>query len=340
MRIFCCLPLLLCILLAGCVKNEMRITFSLPEDTDGSCRVVYYASAENVGMYRETAAVITAGKGELTLPMRHPTLVYLFSPSGRTPGAIIYARRGDRFEIRGNGINVAEWRITGNEATDSLSAWRLRNASALAEADTEAINRAAAAFVERNPGQKAAAIILYQYFVRRGHEQEFLDLETKIDRKVLDDADLMRALTAADLMTSTPTPSSLPERIILPGDSGVPDTLLLGKGKAAMLLFLAPKGSEPIEPDSLRSLTKDAKGHLLAELYAEPDSLMWRRHIRRDSIGAMRRFWLPLGLGDSLAISMGVRRMPYFVVIGPSGKELYRGDDWKQASETFKKLSP
>lgn len=319
------------------MKNEFSITFNLPADVNTPCRIVYYASGKNGGMIRETVADIAGGKGEITLPQRYPAIVFLFASGQRQPSAILYIGRGDKLKATGKSGDMTTWEISGNPVSEALSEWRISNASLLAKGDADKINAEVAKYVKKHPDSKAAAIILYFHFTRRGHEKEFFKLQNMLSKDVIEDEWLMHALSSADLLTNLPDTPTLPRRIIFTSDSGYADTLRLKGGKGALLMFRKNDDSG-IAMDSVKSLLKNHTAGNAAELYIETDSLNWRRHVRQDTIEGLRRLWMPMGLADSLAITMGVRRVPLYIVVGPDGKELYRGDDWEKAATKYKTI--
>lgn len=325
------IPLLL-LFLIGCTKNEVTLTFSLPEDFNRPCRIMYYASDDRVGMYRETAAEIIKGKGEIKLPQRHPSLIYLFAPAGNYPSAVLYAGRGEKIDIAGEKEDILTWEITGNATNELLSKWRIQNAAVIAGGDREKINAAVARFIKENPDSQAAAILLYVYFNRRDNEAEFEKLRATIGKKVLDDDKLMRALSSADFLTGLPDSYTVPKSIILHGEEGYADTLALGHGKSTLLIFRNNNSSSFLNTDSLARLISRAKDLAAVELFAEPDSTAWRRHLKNDTVPGLQRLWFPFGTADSIAIRMGVRRIPYYVIIDSRGKEIYRGEEWKEVS--------
>lgn len=337
MKLLRYLPLLVVMLLSGCVKNEITISFDLPQSMNSPCRMMYYMAAKNAGEYREVMAEIIAGKGEVKLPERYPSLIYLFSQSQQMPAAIIYASRGDKISVTGKEAAVDSWEISGNETTESLTAWRLRNKNIIASRESEALDKAVTQFVEKNPSSKAAVIILYVYYNRRDNMKGFLDLQAKLDRKLLEDPDLMRALSSADMLGEISASDRLPSEWVLLGEDGYADTLSLKKGEKALLIFRNSKKDGGINADSLKSLASSSPEGRVVELYADSDSLGWRRHIKNDTIPGLRRDWLPLGVQDSVAMQLGVTRIPYIIVIDSNRKKTYQGDTWSDAVKNFKK---
>lgn len=337
--LFNVLPLILAVLCSGCIKSEMTLTFELSPDVNTQCRLVYYASARNGGMLKETAADISAGKAEMKLPQRYPSIIYLFSTAAKSPSAIIYAKGGDKIVVSGKSRDISEWDIKGNDITDELTSWRLKNKSVLNSHNEEKVNQAVATYVKEHPSSEASVILLYVYFTRRGHEEEFSGLLAKVKRSLLEDKKLMNALSSADLIAGLPDTPRYPSRIIMLGEEGYADTLSLAKGKGTLLLFCNGRGSvDNISADSLKSIVARRGEKTVAELYMDGDSVSWRRHLASDSIAGMRRLWMPLATADSLSMNMGIRRAPYYVVFDSNGKVVYRGDKWKDASKKFESL--
>lgn len=345
-RIFSRTPLLmaaaLAVILGACTKNEVRLTFELPKDVNTPCRILYYDPGKRADMISETVAEITAGKGEMTLPLHGTALIYLFSPSQRVPLTLIYAHRGEKFTVTGSGGAVEDWAVAGNAVTEELTQWRLDNLTLLRnrERQPDPLDRAVARYVEANPASESSAIMLWHYFVRRGHEKEFYRLQGVLGREVVEKEELMTALSAPDMMTGLPDKTAIPREMVMVGDSGYADTLRLAKGDGWLLIFRA-SADRGVSPDSVKALLRRSgkdKGMKVAELYMETDSLSWRRYLRKDTLREMKRLWMPLGVADTAAIRMGVRRTPYFMVLGPKGREVYRGDSWDDAVKKFEGL--
>lgn len=330
------LPLLILTLLLGsCAKKEFSLKFSLPKDANTPCKVLYYEADKGSGSYRETVVEITNGKGEARLAGRFPSLIFFFSTSALRPSAIAYARQGDRLEVTGNGDVITDWTISGNEITDSLTAWRLRNVGPLTSGNSKLLNSAVESYVKDNPSSGASMVLLYVYYDRSADTAGFDRLLASLDRKVTDDFDLTRALSVADLMTLLPSAPKIPRSLILRSDSGFADTLPLA-GRKSLLIFDGTRRSAlRINTDSLKSLVERRGNGVVAEIIAEPDSMTWRRYLRNDTIKGLKRYWIPEGLADTMVIDLGIRKMPYYMVIGSDLKTLYRGTDWKEAAKKF-----
>ena len=329
-------------LLSGCVKNQFTIDFRLDSATDMPVRVLYYASDPEKGWIIETVADIKQGKAEVEGSTRFPTLVFLFAPVSSQPRAIFFASRGDDISISGDGNDPAAWKIKGNDITDALNTWRLDNLSAITATDPKAINKAVADYVRKNPDSKLSFLLLYLYYSRRDDEQGFLRLRALLTPEAMADEDLARALSMADMpdaLLSTPAPLSA---IIARDSGGDIDTLDPSKAGRSLLIFRDLSDLFSLTPahDSLKSIARDNAGSaILADICLDPDSAAWQRSLRSDSLPGVRRTWLPHGLNDSTAMALGVRRLPFYIITDSRGKQIYRGDNLKEAVKTFRKLS-
>lgn len=326
------------LLLLSCTKNEVKVTFALPADDNTPCRIIYYISDKQGGVMREAVAEITAGKGEIILPERFPALFYIYGHSQKQTPVVFYAAKGAKIAVSGESQNVEEWDVKGNETTDSLSAWRLRNLKILREGDAAGINREVEKYVVAHRNSEAAAIILYVYYNRREDYRGFFTLRSKLAPEVLKDEMLADALSMADLMADAPEARKTFPDLILADEEGYADTISFGKGKKVMMMFRASlEDAREVKNDSIINLAERMKDHILAEVYMETDSLSWQRHVRNDTLQGVKRLWMPLGPADEAAAMMGVTRSPYYIVVDSLGHETYRGDDWEKAARQFEK---
>lgn len=333
------IPFILALLCIGCTKNEIKLTFKVSEEVDTPCRILYYASDKQKGMIRETVAELRSGEGEIILPERNPSLFYLFTPSQNSPGAIFYAKRGDKITVTGNSDDIYEWSIGGNSISDGISEWRIKNAEILKKHDYTAINKAVKTYIEAHKDSPVSLILLYVYYSRRENESEFFALQSKLDKDIFEDEGLMGALSSADLITGLVDKPVLPEMVVLKDKSGYADTLKLKNGNASILIFKDNNEDNDIpKPDSLGRLADKFDEKMVAEIWMGNDSLTWRRYIDRDTIENVSRLWMPLGVADNNAIALGVRRIPYFIVIDNKGKEIYRGDSASDAITKFESI--
>lgn len=329
-------------LLSACVKNQFSIDFRLDSDTDMPVRILYYASDPEKGWIIETVADIKQGKAEVEGSTRFPTLVYLFGSVSSQPRAILFVSRGDDISISGKGNDPASWNIKGNDITDALNSWRLDNLSAITAADSKALNKAVARYVRKNPDSKLSFLLLYLYYSRRDDEEGFLKLRATLAPEALADEDLARALSVADMpdgLLAAPAPLA---SLIAHDSNGDIDTLDPSRARRSLLIFRDLSDLFNLSPahDSLKSLARhNSDAAILADICLDPDSAAWQRTLRSDTLPGVRRIWLPHGLNDSTVMALGVRRLPFYIITDSRGKQIYRGDNLKEAVATFRKHS-
>lgn len=325
----------------SCAKHEIKLSFELDKGVTVPCRILFYEQGKNSGEFKETVAEIRGGKGNFKIPAYRPTVIFLYAPSAALPSSVIYAEPGDHIKITGSGEDISQWKIAGNETTETLAEWHARNAETLHKNEPQAISDAVASFVESDPKSAAAAILLYLYFDRRNNEARFLELESMLDRDILNGEDFSSALSAADRFSGLSASDKLPARVVKISDSGFADTLRLEDAPASLLIFRTGSnslGETTLSYDSIADLIGRNPKKQTAEFYVETDSLAWRRQIAKDTVEGLRRFWLPLGLTDETSLSLGLSRVPYLIVADSLQKVRYRGSDWKQALSVFESL--
>lgn len=315
------LAVLLAIVMSGCHRNEFKVDFSLDEKISGNYEALYYASNPEKGLIREQVAVVNAGKGELKGVTYNPTLVYFFK-GGRQPEAIAYAERGDRLKITGKDASPAGWSISGNPVTERLSAWRVENRSALSAEDKVKINSAVGAYVRKNPSDPVSALLLLLYYDRGEDESGFRNLWKLLKGEAAEEK-WNTLVSRADMITGTVVTTGNTDVMIFRGVNGRRDTVNPKKGKA-LLCFIEDTGNGRKETiariKKMVKARKDSAKSVIVVVGFESDSTTWRYKLRSDSLKGVVNVWMPLGYNDSLAMRLGVRRLPALLEIDSTGK--------------------
>lgn len=345
---------ILFVLLAACKKNEVQLEFSLQGVPSDTYRLDYYASDSKKGWMVEEFANVQKGKATIVLRTVNPTLVYTGRMSDSGTGAIFYAERGDKIVIEGSTPDPISWEISGNSITDDLSEWRLsaKQAFELLRRDktkgSAQINSLISEYVRQHPEKPASAILLLCYFDRGADEKGYEAARKLLKGKALDPrwSDIV---SRADMIDDITPPDKLPDRIVLKTPSGC-DTIAPGKVPVFLCFNTYStsvqkdrinKGDDAT--DALRSLSKDYKDsakRVIADISFEPDSSSRAYKIRNDSLKGIVRGWMPLGISDSTARTLGIRRVPFAIVADPQGRIRYRGSDLPEAARTFRTLLP
>lgn len=342
------LLLFLTVILSSCSKNEFDIKFELNPSADGTYRAIYYASDPKKGWIVENVVNIQQGKAHLTGMVYNPCIVYLCRTSNAAQGLYLYVERGDDFTISGDGSDPAAWHVDGNKLTRHLDEWRAENRDVIVkarsgrEADIAPLCRAVDSFVTSHPDDPAAAIILMAYYDRGYDPGRFSALMKSLrddaaDRKWID------MMARNDMPADEPAIPAIPKSLVFATVATGCDTIT--PGHLPTLLYFGKASLQPYRDDiaKLRQLSRssgDSASRIIANVSFEPDSMTRWHSVNVDSLHASVQAWVPLGLSDSQIKQLGVRRIPYLIVIDRKAKAVYSGTDTDRAIETFRSLLP
>lgn len=342
------LLLFLTVILSSCSKNEFDVKFELTPSADGTYRAIYYASDPKKGWIVENVVNIQQGKAHLTGMVYNPCIVYLCRTSNAAQGLYLYVERGDDFTISGDGSDPAAWHVDGNKLTRQLDEWRAENHDVIVkarsgrEADIAPLCRAVDSFVTSHPDDPAAAIILMAYYDRGYDPGRFSALikslrDDAADRKWID------MMARNDMPADEPAIPAIPKSLVFATVATGCDTIT--PGHLPTLLYFGKASLQPYRDDiaKLRQLSRssgDSASRIIANVSFEPDSMTRWHSVNVDSLQASVQAWVPLGLSDSQIKQLGVRRIPYLIVIDRKAKAIYSGTDTDRAIETFRSLLP
>lgn len=331
--------LLMPFLLSGCIKNEIKLEFELPEQVNEAYNMTYYASDKVKGWYTETVAAVQKGKLKMILYTRNPTIVFIMG-SGSIPRAAFYAERGNKIRIEGDGDPLS-WNIKGNKITEQWSEWRLDNRDALSSNDPKLINKAVVNFVRKNNDNPLSTLLLLIYYDRRYDESGFMKLWNTLKDEALKPK-WMELVSRNDLLKDAPVSTQSPGTMIVHSyDNGI-DTLRTGL-HPTILFFWRDNDSEHNDGIALiRDLASefpDSMRRIIADVCFDPDSLAWGSRVREDSLRKVVRAWNFHGETDSLMMRIGVNRTPWYIVVGDKGKIKYSGEDSSKAGDIFRRAA-
>ncbi|MDE6018726.1 MAG: hypothetical protein K2G85_07935 [Muribaculaceae bacterium] len=334
-------------MLIGCGRNEFKIDFEFPKDHIGNYLITYYAWNSHEGRWMEQTASIQEGTASVGCVTHLPTLVYINDASSSNT-MTIYAERGDKIKISGEGMDMKEWTVKGNGISERWSVWRKDAYSK--KNDKKAFETSIKEYVEKNSSDPLSAILLLTEWDRRANPEGFVKLWNSIDKSVKTQQliemcgapDLLGLVfsTQADGKLSYSKDSRLKSIILRTFDNGI-DTLKFNKAKGSLLYFFSDSNSSGSEiADSLRKLTKqypDSAKRIICDIYVDSDSMKWASAINRDSLKGVVRAWNPYGIAEERMAKLGVVRLPWYIVKDKTGMETYAGDDIKMAVSSFRR---
>lgn len=327
-------------LIAGCSKNHFTVVFELPSDVNATYRLVYYASNSRGGLVYELAAAVSNGKAEVECPGKNPTLLYVIPGFGNDAVAV-YVEKGDRIVIKGKSAYPADWEISGNDVTERIGEWRSSAAKALSAPGCKERNMAVAAYVESHRDDPVSTILLATEFSRRDDEAGYMRLREMLEGDAVSDR-IFEVTARNDAMHMRPHMPARVRRLRMHTLSEGETLLNVDSAKATMLYFwVTGIASRQADIDTLRNLSAqwpDSAVRNIADICIEPDSVTWMVPLRSDSLKKTVRAWMPLGFADRRAMKMGLERVPFVIVTGRDGRQVYRGDDISEASRVFRSL--
>lgn len=338
---------LMMLMTTGCVKNEFKIDFEFPKDHIGNYLLTYYAWDSRGGRWIEQTASIQEGVASVGCITRLPTLVYVGDASSPSNYVVVYAERGDKIKISGEGRDMGAWSVKGNKVSERWSEWRKE--SYPKKGDSKAFEKSIEEYVKKNSSDPLSVILMLTEWNRRDNPEGFVKVWNMIDKGARD-PQLIEMCGAPDLLGVEFTTNAdgnleygkktgMKRLTVRSRDRGL-DTLKFDKG--TILYFYSENNTERREvADSLKKLSRaypDSTKRLIADIFMDSDSITWVNFIRRDSIKGGVRAWQPRGLAEEDMVKMGVARLPWFIVKDKQGKESYSGGELKEAVKTFRKI--
>lgn len=345
-------------LAGGCVKNEFNLIFELPDKVNTTYKIAYYASDPRGGLEVETAVAVAQGKGELKCITRNPSALWLFSGQQTLPMIVIYAERGDKIRIIGEGPNPYEWEVKGgSKVNDLLTEWRLKNKQLLQDLVTNVglddsekyrkkMNASVAEFVEQHPDSPASVLLLTAYYDSSLSREEYLNLKGILDESGLSEkfADLLSRQDYVSSLDDTSKSGGLKDIIVQSYGKNY-DTLKFKSSAAPIFAYFWTPGDFNREAalDSVRKLAKwrsDSAKMTIADISLSPDSSTWAFSVKRDSLRHTLRAISFKGLADKNMMDLEIRKTPWFIVTSGNGKKAYEGQDLDEALRKFRSLKP
>lgn len=324
---------ILAIVTCACTKNEFKITLTLGNGAGvESYQMVYYAAGSNGGKVMEQTITTLDGKLETTGITRYPTVVYIYSSSGRLM-TIAYARRGDDVKIN---ASSEPWSIEGNNVNKEWTEWRTANRNALESFNSIRINDAIKKYIEQNPDNILSTLLLATDYNARSDEQEYRALWKKITSKAKP-KELIAALglNPEDLEAGTDFQvKSL--QLTGPHDSTI--TILPGKAHYTILYFWMNADRRNTDLTNLRRMLARRADSLaaagaaperisVAEINMQADTIGWSYRIKTDTVSGKEwiHAWAPGAYANEALRNLAIPYTSYSITLDSKGHQLHRG---------------
>lgn len=333
--------LILTALLSSCSGGEFSVEFQLDAGLRHNYRVTYYSFRKDGGKFVEAAIPVTDGKFLLKGYSKQPTVVFLYNASD-TPAMAFFVGPGEKLQISGEGVDPQNWSIKGNKIDEAWNEWSKKNKKTLA-GDYKSVNKKVAEYVKNNPKDILSSVLMLTLYDRRNDEEGYAKLWNSIADSAKP-AYLFQSLGRTDQYIADLDVAQPVDTLLL----HTADTLLpiTGDSYEFLLLHFWRSSDENREAtvDSLKQLRKvytDSLKIAIADVSFEPDSMSWRRAVKKDSVDNWNRAWAPGAEASTVAMQLKVTRTPFYLLIDKDGKQRLRTGDlvdfMKETRKTLKK---
>lgn len=311
------------VVLSGCTRNEFTVTFAFAKETGftPTAKVVYYSADKAKGWVTEQTATGMGEGNRIKGITVLPTVVFVYSETGGTPMAVLWAERGDELTVNAAPKNRdGLWSAAGNETTEAVNAWRVKHENIIRGRASKEVNAEVDRYVRAHPDELASAIILLTEYDGR------LDAAGlgRLWRMLTIDDDECEAVLLALGRTAEQLTGAMPQTVKtltlrMRGDSLY--TFRAGVGNSGAVLLLWTSGQERRE--AVRTLrgeladTTDAtrRDMVVLDINMSADTMGWADMAVNDSLPAhvekrWVRLWAPGAEQNSALRTLGLRAVP------------------------------
>ena len=350
MRRLLSMILLAALLICGaCHKKDFKLEFSFPETISGNFNVVYFSKHGDDATLVQTVAAVQEGKYLLEGATDGPTLLYLYQGNARLP-ILFYVNGGDRLKITGENLDPATWVVTGNNISERIAEWRAVSGEAFHHSDqssggrqgNDAVNKEVAEYVASNPEDPVSTLLLLTFYDRSRDEKGFRELWESLDGEAGDPA-WLRLVGRSDVTSRKLNHEGALRSIVMRAFPSGVDTIMTDSVDAVMLYFwdqnTVQGGAGNFNAiKTLKEEFSDSSKRIIADVFVEADSVMWRSQLRRDTLENVARLWVPAGIADRQLMKLGVTATPFYIVFQRGGEQAYRGNQPDSALNVFRRL--
>ncbi|MBQ0049500.1 MAG: DUF4369 domain-containing protein [Bacteroidales bacterium] len=327
---------LLCLLLAACGtrKGQLRIRGQYENIKQGEFLLI----STDGGLNRVDTLHVRGGEFDYETELDHDATFCIIYPNHAQ--LVLWAHSGDYIKITGDAQDLWHVKVKGNDENELYTQFRQR----CALSDTLQLRSAAAAFIREHPSSPVANHLLCQYFVQTDGvpRDSTMALYGAIHEALPNDAQVAMLGGLIHQRYALVAGEPVPDFDVLDTDS-VHHTLKHYAGKRLVLYFWAGwQGNGSALHRELSALRDKAATSAttpveLLGYSLDYDSLTYSIH----KPSAERN--IPTccdlqGFSSLLPAQWGVRHVPYFVVVGPTGKIEFLSRDLSSITTSVERL--
>lgn len=317
------------ILLSSCGdESEFRIAGEIKGMGTQNIKIVYCAD----GAVRESRAIVIDGKFSVVGNAPEPTFVEIQTSNGILLGHLM-VKNGETVECKlenGNRYNVS---FDGNEISEKWGKFLTDNYDVFSSENNDKKNELIAQYVSTHKDDlTSTALMLAEYYCPDNEmtaDSIFRTIsETARPQALVEGYETM----FAHVNSATSRNNILPMKIYCKEDTMM--TYNPALSSYSIMAFTDNKEARDSIIPKFKKWSNEYKSRRLSiiDVSLVTDTAMWKRIIRKDS-AEWSQCW---ALGSVRAKSierLSIPRLPYFIVVDSTGKQLYRGTSITKASK-------
>lgn len=320
------------ILLSSCGdSSEFRIAGVINGMGTQNIEIIYYAN----GAVRESRTIVIDGKFSVVGNAPEPTLVEIQTTNGVMLGHLM-VKNGETVECQLENGNRYKSSFKGNEVSEKWGKFLTDNSNVFTSGNTDKKNDLIAQYVLTHKDELFSTVLMLTEYYCPDNEIVADSLMKTISEQARPQS-LVEGYESmfAHVNSATALGNVLPMKIYCKDDS-----LMTYDPASSSYSVLGFTDDEKDARDSIvpqfKKLSKGKKSRQLKvfDISLATDTSTWKSITRNDSAD-WAQCW---ALGSVRAKSierLSIPRLPYFIVVDSTGKQLYRGSSITRASQTL-----
>ena len=317
-RIHILLPVLIALLLSACADSGK---FTIKGHVEGNPSMNLYVMYYDGDAVRSNVTVARDGVFELEGASGQPAVIEFLDNEYRVLGRVV-ASNGDKVECTLSRTNPYKIKATGNSVLAEWTEFSYANADALSRGGCEA-NALIEHYIAAHPESPVGSLLFATAY------------DGSVDPARADS--VLQSIAEGGLLSGVVGPYATVSSGAVPeGGFSRIDTLRLSTVDDTLHTFTASErlGRIFVFTTEYAQHTDSAKHRLrraarrkdveVVEVIFTPDTLAWKRAIRRDT-ATWTQAWTPGGLLSPALRPFAIPRVPYVVAVDSAGRQIWRG---------------
>ncbi len=320
------------VLFSSCGDNsEFRIAGIINGMGTQNIKIIYYAN----GAVQESRAIVVDGKFSITGYAPEATFVEIQTSNGYLLGHLMI-QNGETVECKLENGNRYKVSFEGNEVSEKWGKFLTDNSAVLSSVNNEKKNELIAQYVSKHKDELISTVLMLTEYYCPDNEMTADSILRAISETARPQV-LVESYEAmfAHVNSATSHNNILPMKLYCKDDSLMTYNPALSSYSVLGFTDDDKSARDSILPQ-FKKWSKEYKSRQLAiiDVSLAVDTTRWHRITREDDAD-WKQCW---ALGSVRAKSierLSIPRMPYFIVVDSTGKQLYRGSSITKASKVL-----